>query len=1160
MSAGSAGDAARVVWERVRLEGFGRHADVRVDLPAALGVWIAPNEAGKTTAVLGLVAVLWGLPHVQDATAFTWARFRSWGGGAHRGAVTLRAGDARFTVQRAFDTHRVRVVAHEAGGDRVVVDAVHNPNARRETTPYLPWVRATLGLTEADVVLATFVVAQGDLGGPRHALGADVQLLLAGAGGGGWVGARERLEEELRARTRRLRSQDAGFTRDGTVDRAVELAEARAAALEAALEAGRGAADAFERAQLEVRAADGAHREALVQRERWAAGVAAQRAWVERREAYARSLARRAELARSAAAAHDRVAEARAAHAEAEALGDGAAFAGADATAGQRFEAWAEAARAAGNADECLVQAREARDAAMDEAHREVAAALADERSVPAPPRDWSAWAADVRDAGGERLAASVAAAREACGRWAAALAAARAACAQLAAVDAARAPLAAFDRFDPALGPEVRGYAAQRDAWDQRLAEADAALAAARDRVEGHAARFGPVRALAPEVAAALRAFATAHERPDGSAAWRWLGAIGWAAAIGMGAGPLAAAFEVDLSPVAAWGAGAVAALVWALALPRRPALRRARRAVAVFAARGALEEAATALGRPVADDDARLELARRLEAYDALGADVARDEAELLALEERCASLREGADAFDRRWAPWRRSLIAAGAPTDVDLGAAHAEWTRLTGERAVALERVRAAAAALGVDVDGAPADLRAAVAQDAPAARAGRDGPQVVAWARFQGGVVGAAPRVGEVEAWLARVAASTWARWLEEAARAERLHERRRAAAEHRGQAEADAGRVVAEHERAVRREEDRAAASAGAARSAREAVAETLGPDGADAVARWGGDAEAALAAWRAHRSARATAAAAAGAARAHLAALGVQVALAGDGVATPEALGAGVAQADRRAEAATVEAGARLAAWRDLVAAHPDLPSADAADAAAGAGEAPPSAGGPRATAAFGDARMALAAAEGAVTAAEGRALAAREALARLQGSDPIDVAVAELELLESRRTIVRVRGERDALALALRTLDAAVEDFRGAHAERLQVAASGYFAAFSGVEGRRVVLDEAFAAHVVEPGGDVALPAQLSQGARDQLSVALRLAVADLLAADVRLPLVFDDPFLNWDAARTERLAKALRALARDRQVVVLSHRAALAEWGEAVAVEGA
>jgi hypothetical protein len=1064
----------------------------------------------------------------------------------------------------------------------LVVDADHNPNARRETTPYLPWLRSTLGLTEAEVVLATFVVAQGDLGGPRHAFGGDVQALVAGAGGGGWAGARARLEEALRARTRRLRPLAAGFARDGTVDRALEDAEARAAALEAALDAGRAAADAFERAQSEVRTADGAHREARDRRARWAEAVAAQRAWVERREAYARALGRRAELARAAAAARDRVVEALAARAAADAHPDAAAFAAArhaDADATPRIEAWAAAARAVADADARWAQARDARDAAVAAAHHAVAEALTAERSVPTPGRDWRAWTpplgAAPTPAGGDGdppgTEASVAGARAACGRWTAALAAARATCARLAAVEAACAPLAAFDGFDPALVPEVRGYAARRDAWAQRRAEAEEARAAAHARAEEHAARFGPVRELPPDVAAALRAFAVAHERPDGSAAWRWLGAAAWAAAVGFGAPPLAVALGASVPAAAAWGAGAAAALVWALALPRRPALRRARRALARIAERGALAAAEAALGRSVDDDDARLELARRLEAYDALGADVARDEAERVVADERFAEVRAEAEAFDRRWAPWRRALVAAGAPEDVDLGAAHAEWARLAGDRALAVERVRAAAAALGIDADVAPAALRAAVAADAPAARAGRDGALAAAWARFQGGVGGGDPRVGEVEAWLGRVAAATWARWAEEAVQADALTQRRRAASARRAEAEAEAGRVAAEHERAVRREEERAAAGARAAKAARDAVAEVLGPDAGDALAAWGEDAVAVLGSWRAHGAARSAADAAAGVARAHLAALGVEVEVGSDGVAIPAALRAGAETAERRAEAAAVEAGARLGAWRDLVAAHPDLPPADAgADATAASPDAgatpaeapadPADAAGMGAGAAFAEARASLAAADGDVAVAEARALAAREALARLQGSDPIDVAVAELDLAEARATAERLRGERDALALALRTLDAAVDEFRGAHAERLQAAATAYFAAFSGVAGRRVVLGDDFAAHVVEPGGDAAVPAQLSQGARDQLAVALRLAVADLLAADVRLPLVFDDPFLNWDEARTERLATALRALARDRQVLVLSHRPAVARWGEAVAVAGA
>jgi chromosome segregation protein len=441
---------------------------------------------------------------------------------------------------------------------------------------------------------------------------------------------------------------------------------------------------------------------------------------------------------------------------------------------------------------------------------------------------------------------------------------------------------------------------------------------------------------------------------------------------------------------------------------------------------------------------------------------------------------------------------------------------------------------------------PAVLGAAVDGDGDAAAAGRDGALVAAWARFHGGVA-ANPNVGEVEAWLARVASATWGRWGEEAAEADRLTHLRRAARSRRMQAEAEAGRVAAEFERAVRREEERALASARALAAARGAVATALGTEGADALAAWGDDVASARAAWRATRDARSAAAAAVAEVRAHLSALGIDVAVGGEGRASATALREAAEAAERLAESATVEAAARLTAWRDLVAANPDLPAVapDAVDAGVGA--------------VFAEARTAEGAAEAEAGAAEARAYAAREALARVQGSDPIDVAVAEVDLAAARAEAAAIRDERDALVLALQTLDAAVDDFRGAHAQRLEAAATRTFATFSGVAGRRVVLDAGFAAHVVEPGGDAAVPAQLSQGARDQLAIALRLAVADLLAADVHLPLVFDDPFLNWDEARTERLATALRALARERQVVVLSHRPAIAGWGAPVVVRG-
>jgi chromosome segregation protein len=76
-----------------------------------------------------------------------------------------------------------------------------------------------------------------------------------------------------------------------------------------------------------------------------------------------------------------------------------------------------------------------------------------------------------------------------------------------------------------------------------------------------------------------------------------------------------------------------------------------------------------------------------------------------------------------------------------------------------------------------------------------------------------------------------------------------------------------------------------------------------------------------------------------------------------------------------------------------------------------------------------------------------------------------------------------------------------------------------------------------------------------QLSQGTRDQLLLALRLAVLDLLAQEVPLPLVLDDPFAHWDERRLARAREMLRALARERQVVLLSHRREFAAWGEPV-----
>ena len=225
---GPLADAPALVYERLRLQGFGRHRDLDVRFPAGLAVWTAPNEHGKTTAVLGLAATLWGVPHRADPAAPGWGRYRSWHGGPHRGALTLKATDGvRYTVERAFDNHRVRVRRHDPDGDTLLVDTVHNPAARLAVSPYEAWLRATVGLVEGDLAMATVVLAQGDLSGDPHRLGGDVQRLLSGAGAGGAAAALERLAEALRERTRDLRALDVGLA-DLRQPRRLEVLEAEA--------------------------------------------------------------------------------------------------------------------------------------------------------------------------------------------------------------------------------------------------------------------------------------------------------------------------------------------------------------------------------------------------------------------------------------------------------------------------------------------------------------------------------------------------------------------------------------------------------------------------------------------------------------------------------------------------------------------------------------------------------------------------------------------------------------------------------------------------------------------------------------------------------------------------------------------------------------------
>lgn len=163
-----------------------------------------------------------------------------------------------------------------------------------------------------------------------------------------------------------------------------------------------------------------------------------------------------------------------------------------------------------------------------------------------------------------------------------------------------------------------------------------------------------------------------------------------------------------------------------------------------------------------------------------------------------------------------------------------------------------------------------------------------------------------------------------------------------------------------------------------------------------------------------------------------------------------------------------------------------------------------------------------------------------------------------AELEDAQARVEQATVRArELRAQAEAIRYLAQEAEALQRATAQRfvepLSAKAEGYLACLFG-PGVRVRLDwnpeqQAFAMLRVDrsAGGQGVFEfAALSGGTREQVGIAMRLAMAEVLAAahDGCLPVVLDDAFANADPVRVQALQRMLY-LAADRglQVIVLS-----------------
>ncbi|HEY8496303.1 MAG TPA: AAA family ATPase [Limnochordales bacterium] len=1035
-----------VRWSHLVLHGFGRFAGtVSLEFGPGLNVLVAPNEAGKSTLLAGLAAVLFGLPATTDPDKFGQGRWRNWSGAPRfAGELEFEAGEGRFRIQRDFANHRISVARWTGAGWQPLLTGEHNPHAKRRHVRYEEFLQETVGITSRELFMSTFAMGQ-PLPEP-HGLDADVQQLLSGAGTASFRQALEQLVSGVRAITKYSRAL--GVTdRDALKDGQLEKLDERIAELEAEIARSQGAADSLEVIQAEL---SRLQQEEAAARQRCKEAEDALAAWSQWRSLLLRRrslLKEYAQLVR----AWETVQKLEAAHEEKRL---------------RLQDEFPELAKLAdgGNVGSDLVRLEQLQERVR--AAREAAAKeLVDLKGrVAELLREWGEYRAER---------------------------------ARLAALEAELETYGVFAAASPAEREMYASYTAQRMRLERQLEEARAALAAWKEPFERYWAekdRYGQAFAdleawSDDDLAAVEKQLALAAQRSQAADRLREIQdrmrelepktrarvALAWALLLLLGGG-LAFVFYGE----GGWGAAlSVLSLMGALLTSltirlQAPALELEWQASAIEKELKALDKALAADERlkdlsPAALAALRERLLQRQQAAAAL-ADLRRQ----LPPYEQERELAARVQAAERALA----AFLAATAPARERFGdgveTAFRRWTTLTDQAAARREWLLGFARR--------HAGIETLALEEVPADRLPG------AWGQLASLLASAGrppATVGELAAQLEALPPDFWDSAL------------------------------------AAREQEPPLAGWLAEIDSLRQRL------DGVLAVA--GGDPAAARRRWEAFRDAQEDLARLererAGVLRAH-------------DVSTPAELQERLLDVQSQA----------AAAWQQLEqwsAAHPGLPHPDEAE----------------------DGEVLEAKvrkleeerdrwqAQAEAAAAEVRQLLQEQV--RLQGSQVINIAQAQEQLAALRRERDALALEARAMARAHQELAAAVAEYQGTHRVRLAETATRYFQRFSG-RNRRVELDEGFAVKVVEPDGQECAVAQLSQGAQDQLYLALRLAIADLVGGSAPLPLLLDDPFVNCDAERLARIRAALEEASVQRQIVLFSHRNDFAAWGRPVHME--
>ncbi len=1133
-----------VVFERLRVRGFGPYRGaVTATFPKGLGVLALPNERGKSTLVHALTAVLFGLPHSSDPTAFGIGRFRNWHDPSRfDGELELYVNAERFRLVRNFDNHRIALFLEEEGAWRSIAVGEHNPNARRPNPQYEAWLHEIFGHTSRPLFEATFCVVQ-----PlplQHQLDADVQSLLSGERGSGQIGALDALAAELRRLTRHTGAL--GVTaRDGRKDGAIEELEAEIAALEREVAESRESVDALRTVSERLAECDLALADLAKRKSRLEAQSAIAARWLETAK---RARERRDEVAQLVKGAHSvRRAEDALESVRNRLTMEFPEFDGVGESIGEALIKLNDLERAIEGLE------RLQREQSNVSAERDrIAAAMKRAVDWPLEGAEATSWVRTFRSAflkASEEWAAFVAA-----GVRARKLRAER------------RERYGVFEEAAPSLLAEVADYPERRADLLRELEAAEAVVRELEASVESAVVERRTLERRYAHVLGREDALPLVEERLAAEGERRRLEKelarfqvtyrkLVAARLVALAVALCIAAIDRFTSVDVPGGGIALAALLAVLAaiggrIP--PFSGQVRGFLESKRALAALQERE----RQLADlgwvdqgriADVRSDLIAYRGALDMIARQEERDALRLSAAKDKVSACRMRLEAFDER--------MSAVAPGAVDR--AYQAWRALLED-----ERRTVAAAASRLSAWNVPGvdgfDWDSCEAEDPYLElfrRASSSDPTTMnePWRTFSRSVravAGGAPDLirhlqgKDLADTVSTMDLLDEAFWREIEARAAKYDGLKREILALELRLEAIERAEVPRYRRAAEealaaldrmfseRPETDDAAPSDFGDSDLATLRERIPGPLAKALAASGGDADRARARHRAWEGLKRQA-------ENEMATL--TSTLAAWGCRSAAELGQRLAMAEARLQH-TIGQLEEIAGQDPTLPSHPDADLTEVQSRAEAL-------------------RDEMVDVERRMEALRSEALDLGRRKAQLEGARPINVAQAEERLGALRKERQRLKAEADALACAYTNLKAAAEAYYSDHVGRLTTASSTRFAALSGTPGRRITLSRTLEVGVIDPDGVVADVSQLSLGTQDLLYISLRLAIADLMSGGRTLPFIFDDPFVNFDSTRLAKMRASIERLATERQVLIFTHREELVSWGEAIraTVEG-